>query len=225
MNVRVENWMGYEIRFVEKHPGDWWAVLADVAAAMGLKAFKVKQRLSNDLLSKYIVEDSLGRKQEMLIVNEYGIYETVFESRKKEAKEFKRWVFEMLKQLRESTGLEGFQIFRMLDKEHQKEAMERLKEGFRNPGKPDYIKANTIANKAVSTLFGYPKMIKKDQMTPEMLVYRQEVLDDTVTLMSTVDKFGLDIKVSDTIYGKYSNEDTRALPRTGRERVAAEEAN
>ncbi|WP_301628077.1 BRO family protein [Paenibacillus apis] len=33
----------------------------------------------------------------MIIVNEYGVYEAVFESRKKEAKEFKRWVFEMLK--------------------------------------------------------------------------------------------------------------------------------
>ncbi|MEK5167176.1 hypothetical protein NYE69_33380, partial [Paenibacillus sp. FSL R5-0527] len=68
------------------------------------------------------------------------------------------------------------------------------------------------------------KMVKKDQMTPEMLVYRQEVLDDTVNLMSMADKFGLDIKVSDTIYGQYTNTSTRALPRTGRERIAAEEA-
>lgn len=97
----------------------------------------------------------------------------------------------MVKQLRKNSGLEGFQIFHMLDKEHQKEAMERLKEGFRDPNKPDFIKANTIANKAVSTMFGYPKMIKKDQMTPEMLVRRQEVLDDTVNLMSTADKFKL----------------------------------
>lgn len=224
MNIRIENWMGYDIRFVEKHPGDWWAVLADLTAALGLIAKKVKQRLPKEVLSKHTLLTA-GGPQEMLIVSEYGIYETVFESRKQEAKDFKRWVFEMLKELRQSTGLEGFQVFRMLDKEHQKEAMERLKEAFGNPGKPDYIKANTIANKAVSTLFGYPKMIKKDQMTPEMLVRRQEVLDDTVSLMSTVDKFGLDIKVSDTIYERHTNITKRALPRTGRERIAAEEAN
>lgn len=223
MNIRIENWMGYEIRFVEKHPGDWWAVLADLTAALGLIAKKVKQRLPKEVLSKYTLLTT-GGPQEMLIVNEYGIYETVFESRKQEAKDFKRWVFDMLKLLRQSTGLEGFQIFRMLDKEHQKEAMARLKEGFGDPGKPDFIKANTIANKAVSTMFGYPKMIKKDQMTPEMLVCRQEVLDDTVNLMSTVDKFGLDIKVSTTIYSQYTDDITRSLPRH-RERIAEEKAN
>lgn len=172
MNIRVENWMGHEIRFVEVDVNEWWTVLADLASALGLIAKKVKQRLPKEVLSKYTLPTA-GGPQEMLIVNEYGIYETVFESRKQEAKDFKRWVFEMLKQLRQSTGLEGFQVFRMLDKEHQKEAMARLKEQFIDPGKTNFIKANTIANKAVSTMFGYSKMINKDQMTPEMLVHRQ----------------------------------------------------
>lgn len=101
----------------------------------------------------------------MLIVNEYGIYETVFESRKKEAKEFKRWIFEMLRQLRQSTGLEGFQIFRMLDKEHQREAMGRLNASLIKPVRVDFIKTNTIANKAVSNIHGYPKMVKKGNDT------------------------------------------------------------
>lgn len=139
----------------------------------------------------------------MLIVNEYGIYETIFESRKKEAKDFKRWVFEMLKQLRQASGLEGFQIFRMLDKEHQREAMAKLKAGLQHPARVDFIKANTIANKAVSSIYGYPRMIKKGEMKPDMLVKRQQVLDDTVNLMSVVDKFGLNISVSRTIYSKY----------------------
>lgn len=203
MRFRVENWMNHEIRFVEKVPGEWWAVLSDVATALDLKAFKVKQRLSDDLLSKYTVEDTLGRQQEMLIVNEYGIYETVFESRKKEAKEFKRWVFDMLKALRQSTGLEGFQVFRMLDKEHQKEAMAKLQESIHQPTKRHYIKANTIADKAVSSKFGYPKMMKKEDMSPDMLVARQPILDDTIELMVTVEKYGLPIKVSETIYSKH----------------------
>lgn len=141
----------------------------------------------------------------MLIVNEYGIYETVFESRKKEAKDFKRWVFEMLKQLRQTTGLEGFQIFRMLDKEHQREAMAKLKAGLQHPARVDFIKANVIADKAVSTKFGYPKMLKKGQMTPDMLIHRQPILDDTVDLMSVVERFGLDVSVSKAIYGKHAH--------------------
>jgi len=140
----------------------------------------------------------------MLIVNEYGIYETVFESRKPEAKAFKRWVFDMIKTLRKASGLEGFQIFRMLDKEHQKEAMAKLKAGLRQPVRVDFMKANTIANKAVSTRYGHKKMIGKAQMTPEMLVDRQPILEDTVNLMSVRDRFDLRFSVSEAIYKKYA---------------------
>lgn len=203
MNIRTENWNGHEIRFVEKEPGDWWAVLADITTAMELVAKKVAQRLPDDVLSKYHILDRLGRSQEMLIVNEYGTYEAVFESRKKEAKEFKRWVFNMLKTLRQSTGLEGYQIFRMLDKEHQKEAMSKLKAGLNNPVRVDYIKANTIANKTVSSRYGYPKMLKKTDMQPEMLLERQGILEDTVRLMGANDSFKLGLSVSQMVYTKY----------------------
>ncbi|MBU7319035.1 MULTISPECIES: BRO-N domain-containing protein [Paenibacillus] len=202
MDIRVENWNGHKIRFVERSIGDWWAVLADVTNAMGLIAKKVKQRLPEEVLSKHHLQTS-GGIQEMLIVNEYGIYETVFESRKKEAKEFKRWVYEMIKHLRQATGLEAFQVFRMLDKDHQKEAMSKLRSSLQHPVRVDFIKANTIANKTVSSMFGYPKMVKKEVMTPDMLVRRQQVLDDTVNLMSVTEKFGLDLSVSEKVYGKY----------------------
>jgi len=204
LNIRTENWLGHEIRFVEVSPNDWWAVLADIAKAVELSAKGIRQRLPKDVISNCPLKTS-GGIQEMLIVNEYGIYEAIFESRKKEAKEFKRWVFEMLKQLRQATNLEGFQIFRMLDKEHQREAMTQLKVNLSQPIKVDYIKANTVANKTVSTMFGYPKMIKKDEMTPEMLVQRQEVLGETVNLMGVNEKFNLDLSISKTVQGKYLN--------------------
>mgnify|MGYP000863660551 FL=1 len=200
MNIKTETWDGHQIRFVEKEPGEWWAVLKDVTDALELGTREVNRRLSNDVLSKHIVPDSLGRKQSMIIVSEYGIYETVFESRKKEAKEFKRWVYEMLKSLRQSSGLEGFQIFRMLDKDHQKEMMSKLNTALRKPVRVDFIKANTIANKAISNMYGYPKMIKKENMTPEMLAERQPILEDTVNLMGLADKYGMEVKVSQCIY-------------------------
>ncbi|MCG8401356.1 MAG: phage repressor protein [Firmicutes bacterium] len=201
--MKTENWNGHEIRFIEKYPGEWWAVLADIAKALGLTAKRVNERLLDGVVSKYPIVDALGRTQEMLIVNEYGIYETVFESRKKEAKEFKRWVYELLKVLRQATGLEGFQVFRMLDKKHQQEAMNRLKEGLISPVRVDYIKANSIANKAVSSLNGHPKMVKKNDMSPDMLIQRQQILDDTVNLMTASESFGLGLSVSKTVYDKY----------------------
>ncbi|MDU5598536.1 MAG: BRO family protein [Lachnospiraceae bacterium] len=188
------------MRFVEKD-GEWWAVLKDVCDALGLKAKKVRERLEKEVLSKGTLETA-GGQQEMLIVNEYGIYDTVFQSRKKEAKDFRKWVYRMLSELRKASGYEGFEIFRMLDKEHQKEMMKKLQEGLKKPARVDFIKANTIANKAVSLKHGYPKMVKKATMTPEMLKDREPILADTVELMSVKDKYGLDVSVSDTIYKK-----------------------
>jgi len=69
----------------------------------------------------------------------------------------------------------------------------------------DFIKANVVANKAVSSMFGHKKMLKKGNMTPEMLLKRQEIIDDTVALMEAKARFGLDVHVSGTIYGKYAN--------------------
>lgn len=205
MNIRTENWNGHKIRFVEVEPSEWWAVLADVTKALNLKPKHVKERLDDEVVSTDHVKDSLGRQQEMLIVNEFGIYEVIFSSRKKEAKEFKRWVFNIIKELRQQSGLEGFQIFRMLDKEHQKEMMSKLSKSLEKPKRAHFIKANTIANKAISTKYGYDKMIKKKDMTPDMLIERQSILDDTVNLMSVADKFDLDISVSQKVYEKYVN--------------------
>ncbi|VHF56367.1 BRO-N domain-containing protein [Streptococcus pyogenes] len=198
---KAETWNGYTIRFVE-HQGEWWAVLADIAKALDLNPKFIKQRLGDEVVSNNHVADSLGRQQEMLIVNEFGIYETIFSSRKKEAKTFKLWVFEIIKQLRQSTGLEGFQVFRMFDKEHQKQAMNRLVNGLEQVKQTDLIKANTIANKAVSNKYGLPKMISKSQMTEQMLKDREQLLDDTVELMVIKDKFDLGISVSNAIYSR-----------------------
>ncbi|HFH6892182.1 TPA: Bro-N domain-containing protein [Streptococcus agalactiae] len=199
--MRTETWNGYDIRFVE-HQGEWWAVLADICHALDLKPKRVKEHLVDEVVSTDHVADSLGRQQEMLIVNEFGIYDTIFSSRKPEAKSFKFWVFETIKQLRQATGLEGFEVFRMLDKEHQKEAMARLTNSLDRVSKKDLIKANTITNKAVSNKFGYSKMVKKSEMTPDMLVAREMILDDTVELMGIKEKFGLNISVSESIYNK-----------------------
>lgn len=203
-NAKTELWNSHEIRFVQRN-GEWWAALKDITNALGLTTKKVHQRLSNEVLSTHLIADEIGRMQEMLIVNEIGIYDAIFSSRKPEAKEFKNWVYSMLKELRQATGLEGFEIFRMLDKEHQKEAMKKLNESLRKPARVDFIKANTIADKAISNKYGYPKMLKKGQMTPDMLVQRQPILEDTVDLMSVTERFGLNISVSQTIYEKHSN--------------------
>ncbi|MHB0864785.1 BRO-N domain-containing protein [Paenibacillus sp. SEL3] len=203
MNIRTENWLGHTIRFVEKVPGEWWAVAADITKVLGIRNGRDAVGRLPDTQKGVALTDTLGGKQEVAIISEKALYRLIMRSRRKEAEAFQDWVFDIIKQLRQSTGLEGFQIFRMLDKDHQKEAMQKLRSSLKQPVRVDFIKANTIANKAVSSKYGHPKMIKKDQMTPDMLVTRQEILEDTVDLMGTKERFGLDIAVSQTIYDKH----------------------
>ena len=200
--MKVEVWNGYEIRFVEKD-GEWWAVLKDVCDALGLRAKKVAERLPKVALSRGTLETS-GGPQEMLLVSEKGIYKTVFKSRKPEAEAFQDWVMDVLVELRKAADLEGFQIFRMLDKEHQNAAMAKIRQGVKPVDAVSYIKANTIANKAVSNRHGLSKMVKKDDMTPEMLMEREAILDETVELMIAQKKYNLNISVSKSIYGRWN---------------------
>lgn len=69
-----------------------------------------------------------------------------------------------------------------------------------HPVRINFIKANTVANKAISNKYDYPKMIKKSEMSPQMLAEREPILDDVVQLMELKDKYGLDLSVSKTIY-------------------------
>lgn len=205
--IKVETWAGHDIRFVW-HKNDWWAVAKDVTDALGIQNASVALNGNTKRGIKGIPETekgvcktyTLGGEQNVAIISELGVYRLVFKSHKPEAEAFQTWVYEALKTLRKSTGLEGFEIFRMLDKEHQKEAMRRLQDGLRQPRKVDYIKANTIADKAVSSRYGHPKMVKKGDMSPEMLAEREAILDDTVQLMALNDKYGMGISVSQTIY-------------------------
>ena len=200
--LKVENWNGYEIRFLLVD-GKWWAVAADVVNALGLnQVTRALKGLQQDGVTTSKVIDSLGRYQEVNIINEKNVYKLAFKSRKKEAEEFQDWVYEMLKSMRERSGLEGFQVFLMMDKEHQKQMMNGVGQ-IKQVEKKHFIKANTVANKVTSTIHGYPKMVKKGDMTPEMLKARQPILEDTVELMRVKDEYKLDISVSESVKSKW----------------------
>lgn len=127
MAIKIENWCGYDIRFVEKD-GEWWAILKDICDALKLRTAKVSDRLDPDMLIRVrVVCDipsrdvtSRARKsQDMLAVNEIGIYEALFASRKLEARKFRRWSASVMQKLRKSVGLEGYEVMRMTDKDIQ----------------------------------------------------------------------------------------------------------
>ncbi|APR60587.1 phage repressor protein [Staphylococcus condimenti] len=197
-----------EIRFIEKDD-EYWAVAGDVANALGYSQTSNMLRMidKEDVTThnvKVTSNSKFARKtQPASVISEYGIYEAIWNSRRDEAQEFKKWVKQVIKELRQATGLKGYEVFRMLDKQKQKEAMAIIQRAYKSDKQINYIKANTIANKAVSTAFGYKKMIGKEEMTPDMLEVRQVILDDVVKLTESMNQFNLDIKVSKVIYDKY----------------------
>ena len=66
-----------------------WFVASDVCESLGLSNPTVSvNRLDEDERSKF----NLGRQGEVNMVNEYGLYNLILSSRKKEAKRFKRWI-------------------------------------------------------------------------------------------------------------------------------------
>ena len=210
--MKRESWAGHPIRFVERS-GEWWAVAQDVCEALGLRyVTKAMKSLKNvqqynvcDLNNSQVSSNGVRNMQTMNIIGEKDIYRLIFKSRKPEAEAFQDWVYETIRELRKASGLEGYETFKLLDKEHQKEAMKKLHDSIaasREPVKVDYIKANTIANKAVCNRHGIPKMVGKADMSAEMLKEREKVLEDVITLMELNERYGAGMSVSAIIYSK-----------------------
>lgn len=147
--MRVENWCGYDIRFVEID-GEWWAILKDICDALNLKTFKIAQRLEPGMLERVKVDVSdipsrniryehrpvksidksmigkdIGRRpgdnktRWMLAVNELGIYEALFASRRLEARKFRMWAGAVMQKLRSKVGLQQYEVMRMTEPEIQ----------------------------------------------------------------------------------------------------------
>lgn len=90
--------------------------IADLCKILDLTPSKVSQRLSDDVLSKYPIVDSIGREQFANFVNEDGLYDVILDSRKPEAKAFRKWITgEVLPTIRKTGGY-------MISKEEDTEA-------------------------------------------------------------------------------------------------------
>lgn len=84
---------------VEDEP---WFVASDICKALEIQnVTQAVQKLDDDERSMF----NIGRQGDANCVNEYGLYNLVLSSRKKEAKEFKRWItHEVIPQIRQTGG-------------------------------------------------------------------------------------------------------------------------
>lgn len=66
--------------------------LGDLCRILELTAKGVKQRLADEVISNYPIPDTLGRIQNTIFVNEDGLYDVILDSRKENARKFRKWV-------------------------------------------------------------------------------------------------------------------------------------
>jgi prophage antirepressor-like protein len=89
---QIFNYHGIQVRTVSINNEPWF-VLKDLCDVLDLSNHRmVKDRLSDDVSSTYPITDSLGRPQDTTVINEDGLYDVILESRKPEAKAFRKWV-------------------------------------------------------------------------------------------------------------------------------------
>lgn len=153
--IRTENWMGYDIRFIEQD-GEWWAILKDICDALHLRTSAVAQRLESRMLCRVKIETSNDSSNDlrsrgenksrwMLAVNENGVYEALFASRRLEARQFRAWTSDILKKLRRHIGLEGYEVMRMADQDVQDDIDHFLDDLFYDEDTGQLMQSVTVA--------------------------------------------------------------------------------
>jgi prophage antirepressor-like protein len=90
--LNIFNYEQREVRtIIDEHGKPWW-VANDVCIVLDIKdAKQAIDRLDEDERGRYTVPTP-GGNQMMTCINEPGLYELIFTSRKPEAKAFKRWI-------------------------------------------------------------------------------------------------------------------------------------
>ena len=66
--------------------------LVDVCKVLELDSSQVMKRLDDGVVTIHPITDSLGREREANFVNEDGLYDVILDSRKPQAKSFRKWI-------------------------------------------------------------------------------------------------------------------------------------
>lgn len=104
MNQLVKVFEGQKVRIVGSEDNPLF-VLSDVCDVLEISHVgTVKKRLDKDVVSKHTLETA-GGVQKVTVINEDGLYDVIFDSRKPQAKRFRKWVTsEVLPSIRKDGG-------------------------------------------------------------------------------------------------------------------------
>lgn len=173
--MRTENWCGYDIRFIEINgewyailkdicdalrlrtdkiasrlsPSMLERVLVDTSdhpSKVDRYEHKPVDRIDRGAIGKDIGrKPGENRTRWMLAVNELGIYEALFASRKLEARKFRMWAGTVMQKLRKNVGLQGYEVMQMTDPEIQDRIDDILDTLFWDDEKQVLMQSVTVA--------------------------------------------------------------------------------
>lgn len=173
--MRTENWCGYDIRFIEINgewyailkdicdalklrtdkiasrlsPSILERVLVDTSdhpSKVDRYEHKPVDRIDRGAIGKDIGrKPGENRTRWMLAVNELGIYEALFASRKLEARKFRMWAGTVMQKLRKNVGLQGYEVMQMTDPEIQDRIDDILDTLFWDDEKQVLMQSVTVA--------------------------------------------------------------------------------
>ena len=154
-----------EIRTVTKNNEPWF-IATDVCSALDISnTSQALTRLDDDEKNTIILNEGIGNPNKS-IVSEYGLYNLILASRKKEAKKFKRWItHEVIPTIRkhgaymssdviEKTLSDPDYLIRLATNLKEEKARRALAEAQIEKDKPKVLFANTVSASNQSCLIG-----------------------------------------------------------------------
>lgn len=154
-----------EIRTVTKNNEPWF-IATDVCSALDISnTSQALTRLDDDEKNTIILNEGIGNPNKS-IVSEYGLYNLILASRKKEAKKFKRWItHEVIPTIRkhgaymsseviEKTLSDPDYLIRLATNLKEEKAKRALAEAQIEKDKPKVLFADTVSASNKSCLVG-----------------------------------------------------------------------
>ncbi|MBQ3455226.1 MAG: hypothetical protein IJG36_02205, partial [Synergistaceae bacterium] len=90
--IQVFSYEDAQVRTYTDEIGEVWLVAKDVAKILGLQNIRQNMNDLEDDEKGVCNVYTPGGMQDMTVINESGLYNLIFRSRKDEAKQFRRWV-------------------------------------------------------------------------------------------------------------------------------------
>ena len=89
--LAIFNYEGNQVRIVERD-GEPWFISTDVAQLLGYRDAHTACRYLDADEKDTLKSCTLGGRQDMIVINESGLYSLILRSSKEEAKRFKKWI-------------------------------------------------------------------------------------------------------------------------------------